>query len=207
MRYARLDTDKEKVRQERGCKRYIYVLLVRYPDIFSKLFRILSRCKYTHASIGLSDSDGVFYSYVTKGFRIELPERHPTFRKKEVPCRLYRVEVSDEIHCETRAALDDHAKRARNYKYNNWGLALCFMRIAYPIRNRFFCSQFVSEMLAQLRAVSLHKHTALYLPDDFERTQGLDLCFSGYLSQLGSRPQSSAVLARWNQTVMHFSVR
>ena len=64
-------------------KRYIYVLLLRYPDTFSKIFRIFSRGHYNHASIGISNSDGVFYSYVTKGFRKEIPKKHPTLKKRK----------------------------------------------------------------------------------------------------------------------------
>ena len=189
------DAINKPVQQETAPKRYIYVLLLRYPDTFSKIFRLISRCRFNHASIGVSESGGIFYSYVTKGFRKELPIQHPTFKQQEVPCRLYRVEVSDEIHGVTRAALNDHAKQAHNYKYNNLGLALCLMRVVYPFKNRFFCSQFVSEILLQMKAVPLEKHCALYLPDDFENVKGLDLCFSGYLSQLVKQPKAMAFLA------------
>ena len=184
-----------EAQQEAISKKYIYVLLLRYPDTFSKIFRFISRCRFNHASIGVSESDGVFYSYVTKGFRIELPKKHPLFKQQEVPCRLYRIEVSDEIHRVTRDTLEDHAKHAHNYKYNNLGLALCLMRIVYPFRNKFFCSQFVSEILEQMRAVPLEKHCSLYLPDDFGKIEGLDLCFSGHLSQLVKHPKSVACLA------------
>ena len=184
-----------EAQQEAISKKYIYVLLLRYPDTFSKIFRFISRCRFNHASIGVSESDGIFYSYVTKGFRKELPIEHPTFKQKEVPCKLYRVEVSDEIHGVTKATLKDHAKQAHNYKYNNLGLALCLLHVVYPFRNKFFCSQFVSEILADMKAVPLEKHCSLYLPDDFENMKGLDLCFSGYLSQLVRHPKPAAFLA------------
>jgi|GEM_PF-582199 len=173
-------------------KRYIYVLLLRYPDTFSTIFRILTRCKYNHASIGVNDSDGVFYSYVTNGFRKELPQKHPTFKRREVPCKLYRVEISQETYNVTRAALYDHEQRSHRFKYNILGVILCLLRFVWPIKNRYFCSQFVSEVLAQVGAVPLEKHSALYLPDDFTKQKGLDLCFSGYLSQLvkGQKPMS-----------------
>lgn len=164
--------------------RFIYILLLRYPDNFSKIFRFFSRCYYNHVSIGISDTGGTFYSYVTKGFRIELPKQHPTFKRQEVPCRLYRVEISDEVYAVTKEVLANHQKQAHNFKYNNLGLLLCFARIVYPRKQRYFCSQFVCEILEQIRAVPLAKHSALYLPDDFMKMDGLDLCFSGLLSQL-----------------------
>jgi len=175
-----------KQEQAAAHKRYIYLLLFRYPDVFSKLFRFFSRCYYSHVSIGISDSNGTFYSYVTKGFRKELPKQHPTFKQREVPCRLYRVEISNEIHAVTKAFLDNHEKQAHNFKYNNLGVLLCFIRIVYPRKRRYFCSQFVSDVLEQTKAVPLEKHSALYLPDDFMNMNSLNLCFTGNLSQLVS---------------------
>lgn len=177
-------------------KRYIYILLVRYPDMYSKIFRLFSRCYYNHASIGVSETNGTFYSYVTKGFRKELPKKHPTFKRQEVPCKLYRVEVSEEIYAVTRATLDDHEKKARHFKYNSLGVLLCFLRIVFPRQKRYFCSQFVCEILEQIRAVPLAKHSSLYLPDDFMEMDGLDLCFSGFLSELVglSRPISKTLM-------------
>ena len=167
-------------------KKYIHILLVRYPDAFSKVFRLVTRGRYSHVSIGISDSDAVFYSYVSKGFRKEFPKKHPTFKGSEVPCRLYCLEISDEVYDVARVVLEDHANQAGkyNFKYNSFGVLLCLFQIVYKRKNKYFCSQFVSEVLEQLKAVPLAKHSSLYLPDDFTKMKGLDLRFSGFLSEL-----------------------
>ena len=176
-------------------KRYIYILLTRYPDIFSKTLRFFSCGRYNHASIGVSGSDGVFYSYVTTGFRKEQPKAHPTFKKHEVPCRLYRLPVSDEVYTMARALLEGHAGRADRFKYNTLGLVFCVLRMVYKRDNSFFCSQFVSEVLQELGAVPLVKHSALYLPDDFTKIKALDLSFAGNLSELVGSSGASALLS------------
>jgi hypothetical protein len=53
----------------------------------------------------------------------------------------------------------------------------------------------VCEILEQIRAVPLAKHSALYLPDDFMKMDGLDLCFSGHLSHIVglSKPLTLAI--------------
>ena len=107
-----------------------------------------------------------------------------TFKNQEVPCQLYRVEVSDEVYNVAQTTLEDHAEQADKFKYSTLGLFLCIMRIVYKRKHQYFCSQFVSETLEQLKAVPLEKHSALYLPDDFTTMKGLDLWFSGYLSEL-----------------------
>ena len=164
--------------------RFIYVLLVRYPDLFSRLFRFFARCRYSHASIGISDADGSFYSYVTTGFRKELPLQHPLFRRREVPCKLLRIPISDEMYRDAKTALASHESVAHRFKYNGLGLFLCLLRIVWPMKNQYFCSQFVSEILGDVGAVSLAKHSALYLPDDFAKMNEMELCFTGYLSRM-----------------------
>ena len=164
--------------------RYIYVILQGYPDRFSRLFRFFSRSRFSHASIGLSDSDWTFFSYVIKGFRTELPRKYPTSRKAEIPCELYRVEVSEEAYSMAKAALDDHLKRSHTCRFSYLNLLLCYLRIKRPLKDRYICSQFVCQILEKVEAVQLAKHYSLYLPDDFMKTKGLELCFSGNLSQL-----------------------
>ena len=184
---SRNEMEKADIQMNLPDKHYLYVLLVRYPDTYSKLFRVFTRCKYTHASIGIGDTEGTFYSYVTKGFRKELPKKHPTFKKQEIPCRLYQLEVTKEIYDVAKLELQDHEKRAYNFKYNFLGVILCLMRLVWPRKNRYFCSQFVSEILTQTEAVSIPKHSALFLPDDFGEIEEFRLCFTGYLSKLVSR--------------------
>ena len=169
---------------KRDGKCYVNILLLRYPDLSSRCFQLVSGGYYSHASIGVSDMSGTFYSYVTAGFRKEFPGQHPTFKQQEVPCRLYRIEVSEKIYAATLELLDEHAKQAHKFGYSSLGVVLCLLRIAYRRKNRYFCSQFVSEILERIEAVPLAKHSALYLPDDFTKMKGLDLFFTGNLSEL-----------------------
>lgn len=179
-----------KRKQKHSSKKHIYILLMRYPDVFSKFFGIISGGYYSHASIGTSGSEGVFYSYVKKGFRKELPTEHPTFKDKEVPCKLYCLDVSDEIYNVVQTILENHVNQAEQVKYSIWGVFLCLLRIGHKKENKYFCSQFVSEVLEQSKVLSLEKHSSLYLPDDFVKMKGLDLWFSGYLSEFANFSKS-----------------
>ena len=179
------------IKSEIECNKYIYVILLRYPDLFSTMFRIFTRCEYNHASIGISESNGSFYSFVTKGFRKEMPLQHPTFKQKEVPCKLYRLKITDEVYHVARLTLEDHVKKAHKLKYSYLGVILCLLRIVWPVKNQYFCSQFVSEILSETGTISLEKHSALYLPDDFTKMGDLELCYSGHLSKL-NRPKITA---------------
>jgi len=164
--------------------RYIYILLLRYPDRFSRIFSFLFRTRFTHASIGVGDKDFTFFSYVTKGFRKELPRLHPTFKKQEILCRLYRLPISDEVYTSTIESIEQHMEKFELHKFSYVGTVLAHMRISYRSKKRFFCSQFVCEILQQAQAVRLKKRSTLYIPDDFCEMKELEEVYSGFLSGL-----------------------
>jgi len=164
--------------------KYIDILLTSYPDKTSKLMQLAIGCCFTHASIGMGDSTEIFYSLVTKGFRLEEPYKHPTFKGKEVPCRLYRLKVSAGVYEKISQTLEYHVGQSKEYKYSYIGLLLCILHISFKRENRYFCSQFVSEVLECARAAKLEKDSALYLPDDFMQVKELTLYYNGTLRNL-----------------------
>ena len=188
-----LTTTEETAADDTAAKRYIYVMLLRYPDRFSRTWQFFSRSKFSHASIGISDTDWVFFSYVLKGFRTELPRKHPRFKSREIPCELYRVEISEDVYENAKTVLDEHIGRSHSHKFSYFGLLLCYCRIRRQLTDRYFCSQFVSEILEKSKAVTLSKHYSLYLPDDFMQMNGLELVFSGNLSQLVEQSSSASL--------------
>ena len=90
---------KKIVSQDSGY--YIYILLTDYPDKVSKSLKRLGFWRYSHVSVSTSLFESDFYSYVgKKGFRIEQPVSHPTFRGEPVGCALYAIPVTKEV-CES----------------------------------------------------------------------------------------------------------
>ena len=59
------------------------------------------------------------------------------------------------------------AARQADYHYNYVGVALCLLHLPFRWRNRYFCSQFVAELLSASGAVSMRKAPSLYLPNHF----------------------------------------
>lgn len=162
----------------------VSILLTRYPDNFSKLFRRITRNSYSHVSIGVDGPDGVFYSLVTKGFHTENPYKHQTFKGKQISCRLYNIDVPMHIYEKIKQTLEQHLERSGAYKYSYLGTFLCLMNIALKRENRYFCSQFVTEVLSCAKAVRLSKESSLYLPDDFMHMDELKLNFAGTVQEL-----------------------
>ena len=55
------------------------------------------------------------------------------------------------------------------------------MHISYKSRYRYFCSQFVADILKNSKAAYLKKDSELYMPKDFRNLQGVSVRFQGDL--------------------------
>lgn len=54
--------------------------------------------------------------------------------------------------------------KREQYTYSRLGAILCLLHIPHKIKNSYFCSQFVVEVLSKAGAVELKKKESLYLP-------------------------------------------
>ena len=187
--YGTMDWTLKKIRKDAAMSiqpndKYVYVLLTKFSDRASKAIRGLTRSSYTHASLGIDEKYEEFYSIVTKGFRREQFHRFSKERRLETSCRLYKIHVSDEVYEEICIILKRHEARSKHYKYSKLGVALCLLHIGHKINHRYFCSQFVAEILQSSQVISSKKSSSLFLPDDFMDIKELDLCYCGNLDGL-----------------------
>lgn len=163
----------------------IYVLLIQHEDRFSKAIQKFTGSKYTHVSIALEDDPETFYTFKKDpGFCTEHPMEIYTERKYNRHCRLYSMDVETSVYQKITQSLTTFTCHSNLYKYTELGVILCFLHLRYPRKNRYFCSQFVAEMLSESGALSLPKNTYLYLPNDFVNIPQLKLCYNGKLGYL-----------------------
>ena len=140
----------------------IFILLTKYSDWRSNLLYYFTGFGYTHASIGLDDED-CYYSFNYRGFAIETMEKH---REKGVKKSLrFRIQVSEETYKNLKQRIFEFKDNQSLYQYDRKAVALAFLRIPYQRKNRYFCSQFVAELLVQSKALKLRRNTNVYLPN------------------------------------------
>lgn len=144
----------------------ISVLLTTYPDRFAKLIARLSGRGYTHASIGLEDPDK-FYSFNVRGFAVETPGK--LRRQGVTESRCYRLLVSDGAYRRIEGRIRTLEAHRTRYRYSCLGVWLCLLGLPLRREGRYFCSQFVAELLARSGAVPLARNPSLYLPNQFPR--------------------------------------
>ena len=163
-------------------KKTIYILLTKYSDRISRTIGVCSGCKYMHASIGLEDGR-TFFSFNTKhGFCIETP----LSKSRQTPCMLYTIDVPEHTYQDIARRIQVFIDSESRYRFSYIGTVCCILRlpswcIPAQNKNRYFCSQFVSELLCLTGAAQLRKPPSRFLPKDFSTDPQFSLRYQGAL--------------------------
>ncbi|WP_315108908.1 hypothetical protein [Clostridium intestinale] len=144
----------------------ITVLLTRRHDRISNIIYWISGRGYTHASISIDNEQEIFYSFNFKGLCIEHFSQKDTYKRKSKSV-CYHLEVSEATYNEIHFKISEFIDQRVKYKYSRIGLILCILRIPHKIKNRYFCSQFVAELLSISDEIHIKRRTSLYLPNQF----------------------------------------
>lgn len=169
----------------------IYIMLTRSETLVSKAIGIFTSDQYTHSSISFNENLSPLYSFARKGYlplpgglRLEYTDRGYYKEHEHIPCALYSLEVEDDVFYEAQRVVNEMVNELDSYQYNVIGLFLCKLNIPFERRHHYFCSQFVSEVLARANALNLPKHSTLMRPNDYAELPQLELCFKGKIKDL-----------------------
>lgn len=168
-------------------KRKIFILLTRFPGLDAKALTCYTRFPYSHASVGLDEDMNTFYSFVVKGFIVEDIARYCKPGRDPFPCALYELQVSQAVYDRVKEMLQSFVARKSSLRYSPWGLLLSLIHIPSRWKGRYFCSQFVAEVLQRCKATHLRKSSTLYLPKDLHKLKDLKMIFQGDLLHMTKR--------------------
>lgn len=151
------------------------ILLTKYSGWFGRFICAISKNGYSHASISIDDAEEIFYSFNYKGFVIEKPKKY--IPRKRMPGSVcIRMQVPEETYMLIEEEISQFLARKEQYIYSRWGMILCLLHIPHKFKDRYFCSQFVAEVLLRAGAVELKKKESLYLPGQL--IDGIECLFS-----------------------------
>lgn len=168
---------------------YLYVLFSRSDTWFSSLIYRFSPGEFTHAALALDRDLRDLYSFGRYDPRLPLPAG---FVSENVhtgvygrcggsTCRVCRVPVSEEGYRKVVRILNYMQSLSGYYHYNLFGVVLCALRISHKRKARFFCSQFVAEMLSRAEAAKLPKPAHMMRPCDLLELPELEMIYEGPL--------------------------
>ena len=170
----------------------IYILLTRSDTLLSKLVQLFTADPYTHASISFDEGLQPLYSSARKNGETMFPAGPCTevfhrgfyYKHRNIPCALYELAVPEEVYETARSEAQHFARNSDLYSFNIIGLIMCNMGIPFHPKYKYFCSQFVAEILTRSDALQLPKDTSLMKPMDYTRLPQLRCRFQGLLRDL-----------------------
>ncbi|MCH5317061.1 MAG: hypothetical protein J1E05_03725 [Eubacterium sp.] len=157
----------------------IYVLLTSFPDAGSKMVGFMTRSIFTHASIGLEEDMNTYYSFVWKGFIVEKITKYLRPDRKPYPCELYELEVTPQEYEVVKMILFDFVEKKHTYSFARVELIFGLMRMPIIRRNKYYCSQFIADVLKKSKILKSKRNSARFFPKDFGKLPGMTMIFKG----------------------------
>lgn len=175
--------------------KHIYILLTRTHTLLSNVINHITNASYTHVSIGFDKNFDNMFSFARKNPYLLLPAglvkediNTGLFKRKmEISeCCLYELSISDEGYEMLKKRLYGFLSENESLKYSVLGLLFCYFNVEYKNDKRYFCSQFVAELLVATNEVALPKSPCLMQPNDFKEIPNLNRLYVGKLSELNN---------------------
>jgi len=140
-----------------GCK--IYVVVSQTGTILSRFLKLVTRAPYNHVSLALSRDLQTMYSFgrvnpynpFLGGFVRESPSYGTFKRFSQTTVMVLELTVSVEVYERIRRRLDEMLAEQDKYHYNYIGLGLAAFHIRWQQKYRFYCSEFVKDILQSCR--------------------------------------------------------
>ncbi|MBQ1826348.1 MAG: hypothetical protein II126_00120, partial [Erysipelotrichaceae bacterium] len=94
-------------------------------------------------------------------------------------CAIYQLDCPEENWNKAREIINEMMKEQKKYRYSLIGLINIDLGIVRKYPYKYFCSQFVSEVLRDAGIIQLEKDPSLMKPRDIMEIEGLKLIYEG----------------------------
>lgn len=139
--------------------RQIYVVISQTGTFLSRILKRITGAQYNHASLSLSPTLQNMYSFGRMnpynpfwgGFVTESPNFGTFKRFSNTRVIVLALDISEENYENMRLYLEQMVSDKHKYGYNYLGLYLAALHIIYTRQNRYYCSEFVREILKKYK--------------------------------------------------------
>lgn len=108
----------------------------------------------------------IFTVLTTKVFAVNIHFEENVDTEKSI---CYKLDVNEEQHAALQGIIEQMEASNIEWKYCMLGVILCLLGIRHKMKNAYFCSQFVAELLQTSGIMKWRKHPSLYLPNQLCR--------------------------------------
>jgi len=148
----------------------IYIVLTQTYSLVARIIKYLTHDKYSHASLSFDKSCNEMYSFGRKyryfpmyGIFKKEDLNKGLFRNKGSLIAVYEVNVNESQYNKIKNKVKEIEKT--NKGYNIIGLLLARFKIKLN-RNKYYCSEFVYEVLSSDNINLYSKNNALFRPEE-----------------------------------------
>ncbi|MBA4496031.1 hypothetical protein ACFO25_15725 [Paenactinomyces guangxiensis] len=178
----------------------VYILLTDTGTLFSRTIKLFTAAPYNHVSISLDQRLDELYSFGRKHPKNPL---YAGFVKEDVyngiyryfqntRCILFELCVTDQQLDQIKQMIRSFEAQQEIYMYNLVGLFGVMVNYPIELKNAYFCSQFVAEVLKRSGIQLWDKPSALVTPNDFLQHPSFKFIYEGRLYEY-SRLQSELI--------------
>ena len=166
----------------------IYIVLSQTGTLLSRLVKLFTKKPYNHSSISVDKSLNKMYSFGRKnpynpfiGVFVEEHINAGTFaRFKMTQCKVISLPVSEKQYNLMQEELKKIEDKRDIYKYNVLGLVFAGVKVNIPVKNKFYCSEFVRHVLKQGN-VDMKEIPDVVYPTHFLKLDGVKTEYEGLL--------------------------
>lgn len=168
----------------------IYLVFSNTGTILSKCIYLYTKDKYVHVSISFDDSFEKMYSFgriypsipFIGGFVKENLKDGVYKRFENSKCVIYKVSVSNDQYDLLKEELNKFINSDRKYGYNLIGLLGVALQRPIKRSNRYFCSEFVSQLLINSNIYNSDKCPSLIKPSDLLEINHKEFIYEGLIN-------------------------
>lgn len=140
---------------EAATENEIYIVISQTGTMLSRILKVITHKDYNHASITPYNDLHIMYSFGRKnpynpfwgGFVTESVSFGTFKRFSETEIMVLSIKIEAETYRKICETLENMLKSRKNYHYNYFGLWFAAFHIAITRKNRYYCSEFVREIL------------------------------------------------------------
>ena len=169
--------------------KYIYIILSQTGSVVSKWLKTFTKDEYNHVSISLDNkldemcSFGRYYAYFPfwGGFVKESTSKGSLKRFKDTKSLIIKVLVNEENVNGVRLKINEMFASKRKYRYDMLGVVLAKFGKNKKRKYRYYCSEFVKEILIENNILNREECPEIMKPIDFKNIKGGEIIYEGNL--------------------------
>ena len=156
-------------------QKHIYIVISQTGTLLSRILKAITHRDYNHSSISLSHNLDIMYSFGRKnpynpffgGFVCE-SRNFGTFKRfSETKAIVLKLNISEQKYSAICNKLDNMVSNRKSYGYNYWGLFLAAFKIHIHSQNRYYCSEFVRDLLVECNIKGANNLSPIVHPMSF----------------------------------------